>query len=98
MISQYEIAEASACAAGWLQPDRQRFVEDLRALGYKPWTLRRYEDVAMRFCVTVEAHGLDVDGLNGSQTEQLRAAVLETRRRPPAPTHVSASIALSIIS
>jgi integrase/recombinase XerD len=74
---QFEMAEAGAGAAGWLQPHRRRFVEDLRAIGYKPWTLRRYEEVALRFCAAVEVRGLGVDDLNGSRTEQLRAAVVD---------------------
>jgi integrase/recombinase XerD len=77
VTSQYEMAEAGVCAAGWLQPHRQRFVEDLRALGYKSWTLRRYEEVALRFCAAVEVRGLGADDLDGSQIEQLHAAVVD---------------------
>jgi len=72
------MTEASAGAAGWLQPHRQRFVENLSALGYKPCTLRCYDRVALRFCVAVRARGLGVDDLDGSRIEQLRAAVLDT--------------------
>lgn len=77
MTSQFETAEAGVYAAGWLQPHRQRFVEDLRALGYKSWTLRRYEEVALRFCAAVDVRGLGVDDLDGSQIEQLHAAVVD---------------------
>jgi integrase/recombinase XerD len=77
VTSQYEMGEATACAEGWLQPHRQRFVEDLRALGYKPWTLRRYEEVALRFCAAVGVSGLGADDLNGSQIERLHAAVVD---------------------
>lgn len=78
MASQYEMAEEGAGAVGWLRSHRQRFVEDLSASGYAPCTLRRYEDVALRFCAAVEARGLDANDLNGSQTEDLRATVLAT--------------------
>ncbi len=78
MTSQNGMTEASAGAAGWLQPHRQRFVENLSALGYKPYTLRCYGRVALRFCVAVGARGLGVDDLDGSRIEQLRAAVLDT--------------------
>ncbi len=78
MTSQSAMAEAAAGAAGWLQPHRQRFVEDLGALGYKPWTLRRYDAVALCFCAAVEERGLGVHDLDGSRIEQLRAAVLDT--------------------
>jgi len=78
VTSQDTKSDAAACPAGWLQPHCQRFVEDLVALGYKPWTLRRYEDLALRFCAAVEARALGVDDLNGSQIERLRAAVLDT--------------------
>jgi len=78
VTSQNGMTEASAGAAGWLQPHRQRFVENLSALGYKPYTLRCYDRVALHFCVAVGARGLGVDDLDGSRIEQLRAAVLDT--------------------
>jgi integrase/recombinase XerD len=77
VTSQDQMAEADARAAGWLHPHRQRFVEDLRALGYKPWTLRRYEDIALRFCAAVEVRGLGVDDLDGSRIEQLHVAIVD---------------------
>jgi len=48
-----------------------------QSLGYKSWTLRRYEEVALRFCAAVEVRGLGADDLDGSQIEQLHAAVVD---------------------
>jgi integrase/recombinase XerD len=78
VTSQYEMTEARAATAGWLRSHCQRFVEDLNASGYAPCTLRRYGDVALRFCAAVEARGLGANDLDGSQTEYIYAAVLDT--------------------
>ena len=77
MTSQYETTGAGADTAGWLQPHRRRFIEDLSGLGYAPDTLNRYGEVAYRFCVAVEGRALGAHDLDGSQIEDLRATVID---------------------
>ncbi len=77
MTSQYETTGTGADTAGWLRPHRQRFILDLSGLGYASDTLNRYGEVAHRFCVAVELRALGAQDLDGSQIEDLRAAVLD---------------------
>lgn len=77
MTSQYEIAQAGNGTVGWLRAHRQRFLEDLSALGYSPGRVRCYGNAVLRFCEEVEVRGLDATDFGVSQPADICAAVLD---------------------
>jgi len=77
MTSQITKARAVSATAEWLQPHRQRFLQDLSAQGYARCTLRIYDAAIGRICTAVEKRGLGEGDLSGKKIVRLRAAVLD---------------------
>jgi hypothetical protein len=96
MTAQITKARAVYATAEWLQPHRQRFLQDLSAQGYARCTLRIYDAAIGRICTAVERRGLGEGDLSGKKIVRLRAAVLDgvIPRAPFASSTVSSRPAL----
>jgi integrase/recombinase XerD len=77
MTLRAKIKKSKISGAAWLQPHRERFLEDLTAEGYSRSTLRAYDRAALRFCAVVERRGLGSSDLAGRQIDRLRETVLD---------------------
>jgi integrase/recombinase XerD len=77
MTSRIKKARAVSATAEWLQPHRQRFLQDLSAQGYARCTLRIYDAAIGRICTAVEKRSLGEGDLSGKKIVRLRAAVLD---------------------
>jgi site-specific recombinase XerC len=76
MTSTKYVGHETIDDAEWPGSHRRKFLGQLIAQGYVPYTIRQYERTISRFCEEIEKHCLGVGALDGPATENLREAVL----------------------
>jgi integrase/recombinase XerD len=77
MASDAKIGEVKGGLAGWLEPHRKQFLQDLIAEGYGRCSLCRYDRGILGFCAVVERRGLRSGDLVGWPLERVRQMTVE---------------------